>query len=79
MKKIELTDGLNVYEIIDYDGKHHEYIRADNDRQALCLYLINHEELTDMMLWKSTDFLGGWRLAKYDNEDEGLRARKAKR
>ena len=68
-----------VYEIVDYDGIHREYIRADNERQALCLYLMNHEELTDMMLWKSTDFMGSWKLAEYDNEDEYLRAREAKR
>lgn len=68
-----------VYEIVDYDGIHREYIRADSERQALCLYLMNHEELTDMMLWKSTDFMGGWKLAGYDNEDAYLRAREAKR
>ena len=47
-----------VYEIIDCYGNRCELIRADSERQALCLYLMNHEELTDMMLWKSTDFLG---------------------
>lgn len=68
-----------VYEIIDCYGNRCELIRADNERQALCLYLMNHEELTDMMLWKSTDFLGAWKLAEYDNEDDYLRAREAKR
>lgn len=68
-----------VYEIVDCDGIHIEYIRAKDERQALCLYLMNHEELTDMILWKSTDYFCRWKIAEYDNEDEYLTARKAKR
>lgn len=68
-----------VYEIIDCNGIHYEYIRANNERHALCIYLMNHEELNDVMLWKSTDYFGGWKLANYDNEEEYLRAREAKR
>ena len=70
---------VKLYEIVDYNGVHVEYITAISERQALCLYLLNHEELTDMMLWKSTDYSGGWRLAEYDHEDECLIAREAKR
>ena len=68
-----------IYEIIDSNGKRIELIEAESERQALCLYLMNHEELTDMMLWKSMDFLGSWRLAEYDKEYEYLSAREAKR
>jgi hypothetical protein len=79
-----LIEGLEVfimiiYEIIDSNGKRIELIEAESERQALCIYLMNHEELTDMMLWKSADFLGSWKLAEYDNEDDCLMAREAKR
>lgn len=74
----EIIDDI-VYEIIDYDGIHKEYVRANSERQALCLYLMKHEELDDMMLWKSTDYLGSWKLAEYDDEDKYLMAREAKR
>jgi hypothetical protein len=63
------------YEIIDCDGNIVDIVSANNERQALCLYLMKHDELTDVMLWKST-FDNKWRCAKYDNEDEYFRARK---
>ena len=68
-----------VYEIIDCYGKRYDLIRAENERQALCIFLMNHEELNDMMLWKSADNSNAWKLAEYDHEDEYLRAREAKR
>ena len=67
------------YEIFDSTGRRIELIQAESERQALCIYLMNHEELTGVMLWKSVDFLGSWRLAEYDKEDECLMARVAKR
>ena len=70
---------FKVYEIVNCNGVRIEHIVATDERQALCLYLMNHEELIDMMLWKSTDYSGGWRLAEYDREDEYLCAREAKR
>ena len=70
---------LKVFEIVDYNGIRKEFIVATDSRQALCLYLLNHEELTDMMLWKSVDYASSWRLAEYDHEDEYLIAREAKR
>jgi hypothetical protein len=68
-----------IYEIIDSNGKRIELIEAESERQALCIYLMNHEELTDVVLWKSVDYRRSWRLAEYDNEDECLMARVAKR
>lgn len=70
---------MEVFEIVSYDGIHRGYAEANNERQALCLYLMNHEELTDMMLWKSSDYPDIWKLAEYDNEDEYLYARRARR
>lgn len=70
---------MEVFEIIDYYGNRYGYVQADNDRQALCKYLIEHEELEDMMLWKSAYFPNEWKLAKYDHDDEYLRARKMRR
>ena len=67
------------FEIIDSSGIHKEYIQAESERQALCLYLMNHEELTDVVLWKSVDYRRSWRLAEYDNEDDCIMAREAKR
>lgn len=64
---------MKVFEIMTYDGISHGYITADNERQALCKYLMEHEELTDMMLWLSYPNI--WKLAKYDCEDEYLYAR----
>ena len=70
---------MEVFEIIDNYGNDYGYIRADNERQALCKYLMEHEELEDMMLWKSRDWKQNWKLAKYDNEDNYLTARTARR
>ncbi len=67
------------YEIIDSTGSRIELIQAESERQALCIYLMNHEELTDVMLWKSVDYRRSWRLAEYDNEDECIMARETKR
>ena len=50
-------------------------VEARTAREALLKYLMDHEELNDMMLWKSTDRQDGWRLAEYDNEDEFLYAK----
>lgn len=68
-----------IYEIIDSNGKRIELIEAESERQALCRYLMNHEELTGVHLWKSVDLWRSWRLAEYDKEDECLMAREAKR
>ena len=70
---------MEVFEIVDYYGKIYGYITADNERQALCKYLMEHEELEDMMLWKSADYPNRWKLAEYDNEDKYLCARKTRR
>lgn len=64
---------MNDYEIITVDGDIIEYIRAKDERQALCIYLMNHEELNDAMLWETPT--GHWRLAEYDNEDNFIFAR----
>lgn len=50
-------------------------VDARTAREALLKYLMEHEELNDMMIWKSTDRQDGWRLAEYDNEDEFLYAK----
>lgn len=65
---------MKVFEIVNVDGKIIEYVNAENERQALCKYLMLHEELTDMMLWKN--FCNTWKLAEYDNEDNYMYARK---
>lgn len=69
---------MEVYAIVDYYGKNYGYVNADNERQALCKYLMEHEELNDMMLWESKA-VGFWKLAEYDNEGEYLRAKKMRR
>lgn len=70
---------MEVFEIVDSYGEVYGYVQADNDRQALCKYLMEHEELEDMMLWKSVNYPYKWKLAKYDHEDEYLYARKTRR
>lgn len=50
-------------------------VEARTAREALLKYLMEHEELNDMMIWKSTDRQDGWRIAEYDHEDEFLYAK----
>ena len=65
---------MDTYEIVNTDGNIVEYIKAKDERQALCKYLMEHEELFDMMLWQ--DYSNKWKLAVYDCEDKYLYARK---
>lgn len=65
---------MGVYEIISCYGDFVEHIRANNARQALCMYLMNHEEMNDAILWKSPS--GLWKLAEYDNEEQYIFARR---
>lgn len=65
---------MKEFEIINFDGNVIECIRAKDERQALCIYLMNHEELNDMMLWYG-GWRGNWKLAEYDTEDEYIYAR----
>lgn len=50
---------------------------ALTERGALIQYLMRHEELDDIMLWKSTDNSNSWKLAKYDQEDDYMYAKLA--
>lgn len=59
---------IKTFRIMQY-GNEIERVKANTDREALCIYLMNHEELVDMILWKATD-VGAWKLAEYDNEDD---------
>ena len=70
---------MEVFEIVDDYGNSYEYVRADSERDALCMYLMKHEELQDAMLWKSKDWKQQWKLAKYDDEESYLYARIARR
>lgn len=70
---------MEVFEIINNYGEKYGYVQADNERQALCKYLMEHEELEDMMLWKSAYYPNRWKLAEYDHEEEYLWARKMRR
>lgn len=67
---------MSIYEIVDHNGKVVEYVRAYHEKQALCIYIATHEELTDIMLWISATNRV-WKLAPYDNEEEYLFARKS--
>ena len=68
---------MEVFEIVDCNGYVLERVKAQNERHALCIYLTNHEELYDMMLWQSIDG-GMWKLAEYDCEDQFMFAREGK-
>lgn len=67
---------MAIFAIIDHNGKTVEYVKANNEKQALCIYLANHDELTDVMLWISATNRT-WKLAEYDSEEEYLTARKS--
>ena len=47
-----------------------ETVKANTEREALCIYIMNHEEMVDIMLWKSKGVVDDiWKLAEYDDED----------
>lgn len=69
---------MKQFEIVTYDGVHKCYVKADDERQALCRYLMEHEDLDDAMLWKSLAYPYVWKLAEYDSEDLYLFAREIK-
>ena len=64
---------MRQYKIMNEYGNIIEYVWANSEREALCIYLMQHEELNDMMLWKTPN--NKWKLAEYDNEDEFIYAR----
>ena len=59
---------MKIFEIKSYDGITCEFIKANNEKQALCNYLMDHPEYDDIMLYQS--FSGKWHLAQYNYEDE---------
>lgn len=63
---------MKIFKIMSYDGITCECVNANNEREALCNYLKEHEELDDIVLYQSVN--GLWHLAKYDCEDEYLYA-----
>lgn len=65
---------MELYAIVDYYGKKYGYVEAKSEREALCKYLMEHEEMNDAMLWKGINS-GIWKLAEYDHEDEYLMAK----
>lgn len=47
-------------------------VQANNEREALCKYLMRHEEMIDAMLWRANAYFTDdyvWKLAEYDDED----------
>ena len=68
-----------LFEIVTWDGIHKGCVEAKSERQALCIYLMEHEEIYDAVLWCSTFNLGTWKLAEYDKEDDYLFAREIER
>ena len=59
---------MKIFEIKSYDGITCEFIEANNEKQALCNYLMDHPEYDDIVLYQS--FSGKWHLAHYNDEDE---------
>jgi hypothetical protein len=64
---------VHIYEIVDHNGKVVEHVRANTEKQALCIYIANHAELVDVMLWYSNSNI--WKLAEYDDEENFMFAR----
>lgn len=64
-------ESIKTFKIMQ-NGNKIETVKANNEREALCVYLMNHEEMEDAMLWKSKAYFTDdyvWKLAKYDDED----------
>ena len=59
---------MKIFEIKSYDGITCEFIKANNEKQALCNYLMDHPEYDDIVLYQSVS--GKWHLAQYNYEDE---------
>lgn len=64
---------MHIYEIVNCNGKVVEHVRANTEKQALCIYIASHAELVDVMLWYSNNNM--WKLAEYDDEENFMFAR----
>lgn len=65
---------MKVFKIMQH-GNIVEIVKANTEREALCIYLMNHEEMIDAMLWKANAYFTDdyvWKLAEYDDEDNCL-------
>ena len=54
-----------------------EIVKANTEREALCIYLMNHAEMIDAMLWRAKAYFTDdyvWKLASYDDEDNCMTA-----
>lgn len=61
---------MKTFEITDNRGNIFERIKANSAREALCIYLMKHEELVYMSLYRCP--LDVWKLA--ENSDNYLLA-----
>lgn len=66
---------MKVFKIIKSNGELVCYVKAENERHALCVYLACNVNLEDVMLWKCVS--GTWKLAKYDCEEDFMYAEEA--
>lgn len=64
---------MKTFEVKYYDGTTCDFISANDERQALCTFLMNHPEYDDVVFYKSCN--GRWYIAPYDCEDEYLYAK----
>lgn len=63
------------------NGKEIYQVKAKTEREALCKYLMHHEEMIDAMLWRAKAYFTDnyvWKLAEYDDEDNCMIAIEAK-
>ena len=62
---------IKIFKIMQ-NGNKIATVRANTEREALCIYLMNNEEMTDAMLWRAKAYFTDdyvWKLANYDDED----------
>lgn len=64
---------MKIFEIISCDGISCEFVKANNERQALCTFLMDHPEHDDTILYQSAS--GKRHLIPYVCEEEYLYAK----
>jgi hypothetical protein len=65
-----MWDG-KIFKLIQ-NGREIGVAQANTEREALCKYLLYHEEMTDAMLWRAKAYFTDeyvWKLAEYDDEE----------
>lgn len=65
---------MKQFNIVNANGTVIDRVKANDERHALCVFLMKHPELDDMMLYKGA-IDHKWLLAEYDYEEYAMTAK----